>query len=172
MIAEKRNDIASSVQLGLVLPQATRAMSIPMLVNIRLWEADASRLFRSWQALRYRSLVLPISFANGAQADSAGYHERRHQGAAPDTLSRLSPLRSSRQFRRPCSALRRRLPTLPTQGSSESFRFFPILDEGRKSGAVARALEAGPLGGRASSAPGWRLGYNFGFYGVSCYGGP
>jgi hypothetical protein len=47
MTAEMRNEIASSVQLGLVLPRATRATSIFMLVNIRRWEVGTGRLSRN-----------------------------------------------------------------------------------------------------------------------------
>lgn len=59
--AEMRNEIASSVQLGLVLPRTTRATSIFMLVNIRRWEAGTGRLSRNWRVLRDRSRALPFS---------------------------------------------------------------------------------------------------------------
>lgn len=61
MTAEMRNEIASSVQLGLVLVRATRATSILMPVNIRRWEAGADRRSRSLRVLRHRSRALPSS---------------------------------------------------------------------------------------------------------------
>jgi hypothetical protein len=97
-----RDEIASSVQLGLVLPRATRAASVFTAVNIRLEEAAADRRSRSQQVLRYRLRAPSTSRGGGAPAGSAGCRANRPRGGAPDTPSRRSPWRSSR-LRRPCS---------------------------------------------------------------------
>ncbi|MGY4427927.1 hypothetical protein ACVWWO_000404 [Bradyrhizobium sp. F1.13.1] len=106
-----RDEIASSVQFGLVLPRATRAASVFMAVNIRLEEAAAGRLSRSQRVLRYRSRALPTCFGGGAPAGSVGRRADRPRGAAPGTPFRRSPWRSSRRLRRPYS------PSLETETS-------------------------------------------------------
>ena len=142
MIAEIRNDIAISVQPGLVLPMAARATSIFMHVNIRLWEAGAGRLIQRRQALRYRSVALPISCADGAPANSVGCRERRHRGAEPGRRSRRSRWRSSTRHRQPFLRTRRPIRSLATRHSQESFWFFPFMCVNAQAGvqeAFARA---------------------------------
>lgn len=125
MIAAIRNEIASSVQLGLVVSRARCATSIFMLVNIRLGEAGASRLSRSWRVLRHRSRARPISFAGGVPAGIADRRMRRHRDAAPEIPSRRSPRLTSRWRRRPSLLSGHTIQSLPTQGFPESFHFFP-----------------------------------------------
>jgi hypothetical protein len=102
MVAEMRDDIASSVQLGLVLPLATRAACVFRAVNIRLEQAAAGRLSRSERVLRYRSRAPSTSHGGGAPAGSDACRGHAPRGTARDTPSRRSPQRSSMRLRRPC----------------------------------------------------------------------
>jgi len=147
--AETRDEIASSVQLGLMLPRTTRATSIFIPINTRLGEARAGRLFRSWRVLRNRSLALPLSFVGGARAGSDGCPVDRRRSASPGTPSRRSPRPSSRRLRRPSSPPA----TAPIAGNSREFGKFLVFpgrrglgrvkaQEGRGAFALARSRAA------------------------------
>lgn len=125
-----RNEIASSVHAGLVLPRATRAASIFMAVNIRLQQAAAGKLSRSQRVLRYRSSTLRTCCRGGAPAGAPAIV--CIDIGVPRAVHRPGGLRgfSSRRLRRPCSLSGDRTQSLPTQSIPESFRFFPILDNG------------------------------------------
>jgi len=98
-----RYEMASSVQLGLVLPRAKRATSIFRSVSIRPREAGAGRRGRSLPVLRHRPRGLPISLAGGARAGNGGCPEHRRQDASPGTPSRPSRPPFSPRLRRPSS---------------------------------------------------------------------
>src|SRR5437868_58464 len=95
-----------------------------MPVNIRLGEAGAGALCRSWRVLRYRFLAFHPSCADSAPAGSGGCPVYRRRDAPPCTPSMLSlppfspPLRQPFSLRRLLtvganSARRRKLPVLP-----------------------------------------------------------
>jgi hypothetical protein len=137
MAAETSEDIASSVQLGLVLPRATRATSIFMALSIHRGEAGPGRLSRSWRVLRNRSVALPTSFAGGAPAGSAGHPVNRRRGALSGTSSMRSPRLSSTRLRRPSFALRR---PHSVAGNSRRSGKFPVFPDPRR-----RSEETGRL---------------------------